>query len=71
MRSVNENVLIFSSVYNLFFNGQMESKICEANTHPPAGGFGWCENCLMGISFKHILFYIGQIELYRNIRNSF
>jgi hypothetical protein len=25
----------------LFFNGLMESKIIEANTHPPAGGFGW------------------------------
>ncbi len=24
----------------LFFNCQMESKISEANTHPPAGGFG-------------------------------
>jgi hypothetical protein len=27
-----------TSVYNLFFNCKMESKIGEANTHPPAGG---------------------------------
>jgi len=24
----------------IFFYGQMESEISEANTHPPAGGFG-------------------------------
>ena len=42
--------LSLSSVNNLFFNGQMESKISEANTHIII--FGWCEYSLMGISFK-------------------
>jgi len=25
------------------------------NTHPPAGGFGCCENILMGISNDHLI----------------
>jgi hypothetical protein len=38
-----------SCVYNLFFKGQMESKISEANTQIFI--FVWCENILVGISF--------------------
>jgi len=41
---------MLSSVYNLLFICQMESKISEANTHIII--FGWCENILKGISFK-------------------
>ena len=39
---------IFSFVYILFFNGQMESKIGEANSHIII--FGWCGYILMAIS---------------------
>jgi len=33
----------------------MESKICEANTHPPTGGFAWSRHVGMGISLKNYL----------------
>ena len=39
MRSADENVLIFSCVYNLFFKGRMEYPSRNFGII-----FGWCEN---------------------------
>jgi hypothetical protein len=40
----------------------MESKIDEVNTQIFI--FGWCENCLMGISYYNNLFFNGCMELH-------
>jgi hypothetical protein len=49
----------------------MESKIGEANTHPPAGGFGWREYFLMGISFVNKLFFNCLMESKISEANSY
>jgi hypothetical protein len=59
---------LFHQFIFLFFNGLMESKISEANTHPPAGGFGCCDDCLMGISLFIIFVRLKMDQ--RQFRNS-
>ncbi len=54
IRIINSIAWYTSSVYNLFFSGQMKSLISEANSHPPVGGFiSVCDFTTMAISSIH------------------